>query len=172
MQHNIHVQGADVLLELWSLDKDTDTTVVFDCAHNRALGVFYAMPTIGLEHLRGGESHAQRATKSALSALLDLAEAYQARKITLGLATECAICQEFVCSLLYLGFQVAPSRKSPLVGCALALDLDLAWPPQCGPGTGTGTDHTNTGTSDCSTSYEEDPESDSDSGGSTGALRI
>lgn len=93
-----------------------------------------------------------------MTALLDVAEACHARKITLGLSAEHAATADSVCTLLYLGFQVAPPRKSPLVDCALTLDLDLA-----GPALGDPSDHTATGTSDCSTSACEDTgASDSD----------
>ena len=87
--------------------------------------------------------------KGAIATLLDVAEALNSRKITLGLSPEHAGCAELVCSLLYLGFQVMPSHKSPLVNTALLLDFDIGWPSQGGSG------GIWTGTSDCSTSAED-----------------
>merc|ERR1719262_65847 len=69
-----------------------------------------------------------RPTKSAITSLLDIADACRAKKLTIGLGVEHAGSAEFLCSLLYLGFQVVPSRKSALRNCALLLDLDIGYP--------------------------------------------
>lgn len=145
-------------MELWSTERDTGNKVGFTCAHDGMSNIFYAMPassgdaSVHSSALCQQGTAAQRATKSAITALLDVAEACQARRITIGLSPEHAACSDFVCALLYLGFQVAPSRKSPMVDCALTVSLDIAWPPQGEPWDHT---NTNTGTSECSTSAED-----------------
>lgn len=97
---------------------------------------------------------AERPTKSGITSLLDIADACRAKRLTIGLGVEHAGSADFLCSLLYLGFQVAAPRKSPLASCALQLDLEIGWPSDIFSSTdahGTGT-----GTSDCSTSAAED----------------
>jgi hypothetical protein len=96
----------------------------------------------------------ERPTKSAITSLLDIADACRAKRLTIGLGVEHAGSADFLCSLLYLGFQVAPPRKSPLANCALLLDLEIGWPADIFSSTdGHGTC---TNTSDCSTSAAED----------------
>jgi hypothetical protein len=105
------------------------------------------------------DSHGmERPTKSAITSLLDIADACRAKKLTIGLGLEHTGSQEFLCSLLYLGFQVVPSRKSPLTDCALLLDLEIGWPAADAHLSLSSTDGqgTCTGTSDCSTSAAED----------------
>jgi hypothetical protein len=123
-------------------------------------GIFYAK----LEPESGGEggggdsvavlqgAAAERSTKGAITTLFDVAEACSARKIALGLGPETAACAELVCSLLYLGFQVAPSTKSKLQNVVLLLDFDMAISSHPG---GHSTSDQHTGTSDCSTSAED-----------------
>mmetsp|Transcript_74103 Transcript_74103/g.131038 ORF Transcript_74103/g.131038 Transcript_74103/m.131038 type:complete len:134 (+) Transcript_74103:398-799(+) len=97
--------------------------------------------------------NAARCTKSAITALLDAAEACSSCKITIGLSPVHASCAELICSLLYLGFQVVPARKCPLADTALLVEFDIGPPP-----TGNyqlSSDHTCSGTSDCSTSAED-----------------
>lgn len=159
-----------VLLELWSRDEDTGERVGFVCAHEAASSIFYAMlasdPKKGAVPVPGLQGSAgQRATKSAITTLLDVAEACKARRITLGLNAVYATCSDLVCSLLYLGFQVAPSRKSPLRDATLTLDLDIAWPTSGDIQT---SDNGYTSTTDYTTSCCEDhhhasQESDADS---------
>ncbi|CAK0838169.1 unnamed protein product [Prorocentrum cordatum] len=103
-----------------------------------------------------GAGDTERATKGAITTLLDVAEGCRARKITIGLGPEDAGSAELVCSLLYLGFQVVPSRKSPLVDTALLLDFDIGWPSLPGAPFSSENDYTCTATSECSTSAEED----------------
>mmetsp|Transcript_89656 Transcript_89656/g.208846 ORF Transcript_89656/g.208846 Transcript_89656/m.208846 type:complete len:221 (+) Transcript_89656:128-790(+) len=151
---------APPLIKLWTSDGDTGDGVGFVCAHCVATkGIFLAqMIVMGAAASSSDEAQAtQRAVaeqsmKGAITTLLDVAESCHARKITLGLNQAHASCAELVCSLLYLGFEVAPSRKSPLVGAALQLDLDIGWP--C-PSLPSSSDQTCTGTSDCSTSAED-----------------
>lgn len=152
----------EVPIKLWSSDKKaSDRGVGFDCVHDTVKGVFYAK----LETKSGGESGgdpsallqgaaAERSTKGAITTLFDVAEACSARKIALGLGPETAACAELVCSLLYLGFQVAPSTKSKLQNVALLLDFDMAV-SSYHPGGHSTSDHTHTATSDCSTSAED-----------------
>merc|ERR1719262_414253 len=94
----------------------------------------------------------ERPTKSAITSLLDIADACRARKLTIGLGVEHAGSADFLCSLLYLGFQVVPSRKSPLTDCALLLDLDIGWPSSGDYFSSTDGHATGTATSDCATS--------------------
>mmetsp|Transcript_104944 Transcript_104944/g.338417 ORF Transcript_104944/g.338417 Transcript_104944/m.338417 type:complete len:167 (+) Transcript_104944:337-837(+) len=146
-----------VPVEMWSGDQDTRSCVGFACAIDTMKGIFYAKlqsrpEEEQMDDLLVQGSAAERAVKGAITTLLDVAEACNARKITLGLGPQHAGCAEFICSLLYLGFQVVPSRKSPLVNTALLLDFDIGWPA---PGLPTSSD-TCTGTSDCSTSAEDD----------------
>lgn len=164
----LQLQGRGALcLDMWSLDEETQSKVGFSGAHDISRGVLYMkMCYDGSIDLQGVE----KPTKSAITSLLDIADSCHARKLTIGLGVEHAGSVDFVCSLLYLGFQVVPSRKSPLTGCALLLDLDIGMPSDGF----TSTDHgTCTGTSDCSTSAEDNicarpdnapPESDFSSG--------
>lgn len=142
---------AALCLELWSMDEETRSKVGFIGAHDISRRILYMkMFQDSSEDLQGLE----RPTKSAITALLDIADACRAKKLTIGLGVEHAGSAEFLCSLLYLGFQVVPSRKSPLVNCALLLDLDIGWPSQ-DVFSSTDGHGTCTGTSDCSTSAEE-----------------
>lgn len=145
--------------ELWSNDEESGIGVGFRCVHDMRRKVFYAKFETRL--VRGGSEsiaalhgvEAERATKGAITTLLDVAEACRSRKITMGLGPEDAGSAELVCSLLYLGFQVVPTRKCPLVGTALLLDFDIGWPGL--PGGPFSSDYTCTATSDCSTSAED-----------------
>lgn len=148
-------QLGRVPMELWSSDKDSQQSVGLLCMHDVVKRIFYARleapPTAGGG--RGGEiDEGGEATKGAITTLLDVAEACNTRKITLGLGPEHAGNAELICSLLYLGFQVVPSRKSPLANTVLLLDFDI------GPAAGglLVSDHTCTGTSECSTSADDD----------------
>jgi len=158
----LHLPGRSaVSLELWSSDEEIGSKVGFIGAHDIRKGVLYMKMLADGTDIHGEE----KPTKSAITSLLDIADACHAKKLTIGLGVEHAGSVDFVCSLLYLGFQVVPSRKSPLTDCALLLDLDIGWPSNNG---WTSTDHTCT--SDCSTSAEDDALSnhvpcDSDSGG-------
>merc|ERR1719343_1705718 len=140
--------------ELWSRDEEAGASVGFRCVHDVRRRVFYAK----FEARRSGPdprgSDSERAAKGAITTLLDVAEARRSRKITIGLGPEDASSAELVCTLLYLGFQVVPSRKSPLVDTALLLDFDIGWPSL--PGAPFSSDYTCTATSECSTSAEEE----------------
>lgn len=144
-----------VPIELWSLEKDSDSGGVgFVCAHDLPHNVFYAKLAFSQGEGPGEARGSSGAWKGAITTLLDVAEARTARKITLGLAPEHAGCADLICSLLYLGFQVVPTRKCPLVNVVLLLEFD------CGPPVPAGSyqpssDFTCSGTSDCSTSAED-----------------
>jgi hypothetical protein len=157
--------SREVPIKLWSSDKKaSDRGVGFDCIHDTAKGIFYAT----LETKSEGESvgdpsvilrgaSAERSTKGAITTLIDVAEACGAHKIALGLGPETAACAEFVCSLLFLGFQVSPSAKSKLQHIALLLDFDMAVSSYH---QGHSTDHTYVAYSDdcstdCSTGAED-----------------
>jgi len=133
---------------MWSRDEDTNGAAGFQCVHDVSKNIFHAklQIAVGTE-----DDECEEATKGAITTLLDVAEACNSRKISLGLAPQQAGEAELICSLLYLGFQVAPSRKSPLEGTALLLDFDMGWPGGPHP-----SDYTCTGTSACSTSAEDD----------------
>lgn len=156
--------GRAVRIELSSCDEDTGCSVGFDCAHDTFRRVLYAKLVFG-GHADGEEDAApqgantERSTKGAINTLLDAAEACNARKITMGLSAEQAGCAEFLCSLLYLGFQVVPIRKCPFPNVALMLDFDVGW--QFHGGGHNSSDQTFTGTSDCSTSAEDNRMHDS-----------
>lgn len=144
---------AALCLELWSIDEETGSKVCFIGAHDISRGILYMkMSAGGFEDLQGLE----RPTKSAMTSLLDIADACRAKKLTIGLGVEHAGSADFLCSLLYLGFQVVPSRKSPLTNCALLLDLDIGWPSADNYFSSTDGHGTCTGTSDCSTSAEDE----------------
>lgn len=149
MQHG----SCRVPVKLWSSDEDTKSEAGFQCVHDMSRNIFYAK----LEIPDDADDEDGEATKGAITTLLDVAEAVNSRKISLGLAPEQAGSTELICSLLYLGFQVVPSRKSPLVDTALLLDFDTGWPGGGLPGP---SDHTCTGTSECST--EDDFVQDND----------
>lgn len=137
-----------VPLTLWSEDLETKEKAGFHCRFDAARRVFYAAPTwscVGSDW--ADEEHS---TKGAITALLDVGEACGARRITLGLSPDQAANADYMCALLYLGFQVSPARKSPFNGGVLLLDLDICMSFGGGLSTGTGT-----GTSDCSTSADE-----------------
>mmetsp|Transcript_95774 Transcript_95774/g.298276 ORF Transcript_95774/g.298276 Transcript_95774/m.298276 type:complete len:194 (+) Transcript_95774:173-754(+) len=154
----LHLGDRAPPILLWTSDRDAGCGVGFVCAYVATKGVFYAQMAV-----EGGTGYsdeaqatqkavAEHSMKGAITTLLDVAESSNARKIVLGLSQAHAACAELVCSLLYLGFEVAPSRKSPLVGAALQLDLDIGWPSRALPPS---SEHTCTGTSDCSTSAED-----------------
>lgn len=173
--HDAPAPSPPATINICTIDLDTESKVGFTYSLSTHDGIFYAslpqardsnseltVADAGSRNRRttdvGMQGTAlQRSTKGAITALLDVAEACCARKITLGVSVEHASCSAFVCSLLYLGFQVVPSRKSPLVDSALLLELDIAWPP---PPAAIPSDHTYTGTSDCSTTAEDEEAAD------------
>jgi len=129
--------------KLWSIDGDTGSAVGFYCQHDLAKRVMFA-------YLKVKGRAGERYLKRAITSLFDVAEACSSRRITIGFGAEYAGNPEFVCSLLYLGFQVVPPRKSPFANVALMLDFHI------GVASGShSSDHTYTGTSDCSTSAED-----------------
>lgn len=139
-----------VPMRLWSSDEENQCGAGFLCAQDLARRVLYAkLETAGTDDF---EEDAE-VTKSAITTLLDMAEACNSRKITLGLGAEHAASAELICSLLYLGFQVVPSRKSPLVETALLLDFDMGVPDVYGH---LSSDNPCTATSECSTSAEDE----------------
>lgn len=135
-------------LQLWSIDEETGLKAGFVGARDFRHGILYMKMANDATDIQGVE----RPTKSAITSLLDIADACRAKKLTIGLGVEHAGNAEFLCSLLYLGFQVVPSRKSPLQHCALLLDLDIGWPAN---DPFSSTDGHGTCTSDCSTSAED-----------------
>lgn len=139
-------------IELISTDEDNEAEVGFTCVHDLMKGVFYAKLAPRSSNVL--DEDAQRVTKAAITTLIDVAEACASRKITLGLEQSLASHTDLICSLLYLGFQVMPVRKSPLVGVALLMDLNIGWP--AAGLTSSQTDNTCTGTSDCSTNIQDD----------------
>lgn len=153
--------GLDAVpIKIWSREEDPRSGVGFTCAHDVAHATLFAK----LESKESGDDEAlflamERSMKGAITTLLDVAEALASRKITLGLSPEHAGCTELVCSLLYLGFQVVPASKSPLLDTALLLDFDIGWPSQGAPFSS----GLCTGTSQCSTSAEDDCLLDSES---------
>jgi hypothetical protein len=122
-------------------------------------GVFFAQMAVdseqGSEEVATQQAVTDQSMKAAITTLLDVAESCGARKITLGLSQQNASCAELVCSLLYLGFEVAPPRKFPLICAALQLDFDIGWPTQGANVPATQSEQTCTATSECSTSAED-----------------
>lgn len=151
VQTSLRLNQSVVPIQLFSSDRDTGSFVGFVCAHDVSKGTFYAKLQSEDDNLVQGTS-AERSTKGAITTLLDVAEACNSRKITIGLGPQHVRCAELICSLLYLGFQVVPTRRSPLLGTALLLDLEIGWSPARAPFS---SDHTCTGTSECSTSAED-----------------
>lgn len=147
------------LVSLSTIDKDTGVRISFACAHEVMHGVFFAQMEVRCEQRDEADATQQavadQSMKAGITTLLDVAESCGARKITLGLSQENARCAELVCSLLYLGFEVAPARKFPLTRAALQLDFDIGWPPQGASVPATQSEQTCTGTSECSTSAED-----------------
>lgn len=135
-----------VPMKLWSHDEDTQSGAGFLCVHHVTRNVFYAK----LEPIEGDDEDGE-ATKATIGALLDVAEACAARKISLGLSPEHSGCAELLCSLLYIGFQVVAARKFPLPDTALWLEFEIGPPP---PGRFFASDNTCTETSECSTSAD------------------
>lgn len=154
---HIHLPNARTLpAELCSRDEDLGSAVGFECVQDVMRRVFYARLSLwgeeGTQNRDALGAAVGRSMKSAITTLLDVAEACNSRKIMLGLGPEDAQCAEFVCSLLYLGFQVVPSRKAPLTDVALLLEFDIGLPWTGGPSS---SDNPFTGTSNCSTHDEE-----------------
>lgn len=88
--------SSRVPVTMWSSDKDTKSGVGFLCVHDISVGVFFAK-------LQGADRALEEdgeATKGAITTLLDVAEACNSRKISLGLTPEHAGCAELICSLL------------------------------------------------------------------------
>lgn len=146
-------------MNLSTVDKETEVRVNFACAHEVMNGVFFAQMAVDCEHhneiVATQQAVSNQSMKAGITTLLDVAESCGARKITLGLSHQNASCAELVCSLLYLGFEVAPARKFPLIHAALQLDFDIGWPPQGANGPATHSEQTCTGTSECSTSADD-----------------
>lgn len=135
-------------LELEASDEDSGRRFGFSCSYDGVDGVFYSYPKV--QPSGGLDASGGRATKGAVAALIDVAEACGARKIALGLGEAHADGAGFVRALLHLGFSVAPCRrKCVFADCALVLEFLIAWPPQDG-----GWD--DGGLSDASTSYDEE----------------
>lgn len=156
--------GRAVRVELSSCDEDTGCRVGFHCAHDMFRRVLYARLVLNGDaddekDAAPQGANTERSTKGAINTLLDAAEACSAWKITVGLSAEQAGCAEFLCSLLYLGFQVVPVRKCPFPGVALMLDFDVGW--QFHGGGRNSSDQTFTCTSDYSTSAEDNRMHDS-----------
>jgi len=147
------INGRTALaLDLWSEDEETGIKVGFSGAHDISRGILYMKMCA---ELSADSQGMERPTKSAITSLLDIADACRARKLTIGLGVEHTGSAEFLCSLLYLGFQVVPSRKCPLTACALLLDLEIGW-PSTEVLSSTDNAGTCTGTSECSTSAEDE----------------
>lgn len=151
--------------KLWSIDESTGSRAGFVGGQDVAKRVCYAQLVVENDFEESCEYAsavppgviAERAMKGAIAALLDVAEAFRAKKITLGLGAEHAGCAEFVCSLLYVGFQVVPARRCPLSGgAALLMDLLIHFPTPA-----FSSDQTCTDTAECSTSAENGYGSDS-----------
>lgn len=136
-------------LQLWSIDEESGVKVGFIGARDNRNGILYMKMCSDTSSDSQG---VERPTKSAITSLLDIADACRARKLTIGLGVEHAGSADLLCSLLYLGFQVVPTRKSPLTNCALLLDLNIGWPAH---DIFSSTDGHGTCTSDCSTSAED-----------------
>lgn len=148
--------GGIQQFQVWSSDNEGGGAG-FRCTHEVMKGIFYAQITLdpnGNADTVSPKALTQNSMKGAITTLLDIAEACHARKITLGLSREHSQCAEFICSLLYLGFQVAPSRKSPFFSAALLLDFDIGCQLPFVPPF---SDNTFTGTSECSTSADDVP---------------
>lgn len=147
-------------IELWSFEKDSESSGVgFVCVHDVMNSVLYAKLTCAPGQEAG--TAANRCTKGAISALLDLAEVCTTFKIAIGLSPDHASCADLVCALLYLSFQVVPTRKCPLVDAALLLEFELGAPVP--PGNyNLSSGNTCSGTSECSTSAEENGRCDSE----------
>lgn len=147
------------LVNLSTIDKDTGVKISFACAHEVMNGIFFAQMAVDCEQRNEAVATQQavsvQSMKAGITTLLDVAESCGARKITLGLSHQNASCAELVCSLLYLGFEVAPARKFPLIHAVLQLDFDVGWPPQGVNVPTTQSEQTCTGTSECSTSAED-----------------
>jgi len=133
--------------------------VGFVCVHDVMRSVLYAKLICAPGEEAG--TAANRCTKGAISALLDLAEACTTSKIAIGLSPEHASCADLVCALLYLSFQVVPTRKCPIVDAALLLEFDIGPPVPVG-NYNLSSEHTCSGTSECSTSAEDTGRCDSE----------
>mmetsp|Transcript_23673 Transcript_23673/g.51777 ORF Transcript_23673/g.51777 Transcript_23673/m.51777 type:complete len:241 (-) Transcript_23673:350-1072(-) len=147
---NQHFGPGWIPIRVHSIDGELGSEAGFVCTQDFRRKIFYAKMETGEGN--DGEDHA---FKSAMSCLLDVAEANCARKITLGLLAEHTTSSNLVCYLLYLGFQVTISRKCPLRGCVLLLDFELGI-PNINAQSSASANQTCTATSDCSTSAEED----------------
>lgn len=128
--------------EVWSSENHMGSGIGFLCKCDIMKGVLFAKLALKESDMENKE----RALKVAVTKLFDIAEARRFRRITIGLAPEHMGNPEFVCSLLYLGFQVIPARKTPFMNIGLMLDFN----------TGYTLDDAFTGTSECSTSAEDD----------------
>lgn len=135
---SMRVNDRSLKIDVSSLDDESECEVGFNCLYDMVRRVFYARPMVQTSTCDPIDE--DRSTKGAMSALLDVAEAYGARRITLGLGTEHACRAEFVCDLLYLSFQVSPARKSPWIDTSLLLDLDFCAEYDSFTGKGTSSD--------------------------------
>jgi len=131
--------------EVWSSEVHGGSGVGFLCKSDIIKGILYAKLTLKASDM--DMENEERALKRAVTKLFDIAEARRFRRITIGLAPVHMGNPEFVCSLLYLGFQVVPPRKAPFM-MSVGLMLDFC--------TGYTLEEGLTGTSECSTSAEDD----------------
>lgn len=144
-------------IKIWSSEGGDACAVGFTCVFMPIKRVYHA------KMVMGDEDHAVpvdgQCMKGAIATLLDVAEAFCARKIALCLTDEQAGNGQLICSLLYLGFEVAASRRSPLGSSALRLDLIVAWPPNRGSASSFESSqqrgYSCSGNSDATTSAEE-----------------
>lgn len=134
-------------IKIWSCCGDSDSKAGFKCTHDSLKRVLYA------KFATTGDEPDEKLTKVAVNTLLDLAEVSNSKKITIGLSPEHAGLATVVCSLLYLGFQVVPTRSSPLTNTAIMLDFHTGLVAN---NAGLySSDRTCTGTSCCSTSADD-----------------
>lgn len=120
----LQLDDGENAIALACLDEEYKCAFGFMCKYDAVKRTFYASPTNSLHNYLVDE---ERSTKGALTALLDFAEACNMRRVTVGLGPEHAACQDFVCAMLYLGFQVSNPRKAPFQDAVLLMDLNLGW---------------------------------------------
>lgn len=122
-----------ILLELQSSDEDSCGQIGFSCAFDGADGIFYACPKTSPSSIT--DAAGGRVIKCAVSALMDVAEACDAKKLALGLGGEHANCTGFIRALLYLGFSVAPcQQKCVFADSTLVLEFITSAPQDEDPG--------------------------------------
>mmetsp|Transcript_86443 Transcript_86443/g.241898 ORF Transcript_86443/g.241898 Transcript_86443/m.241898 type:complete len:216 (+) Transcript_86443:169-816(+) len=111
--------------ELWSSRDGTGKCAGVNCTYDlKAAKIFAELKAKGTAQI------GERALKSTIKQLFDLAEAYRFKRIVIGLGFEFIGNPDIVCTFLYYGFETLPLGKSPWPNIGLMLDFVTGFIPE------------------------------------------